>query len=200
MKVLLTGFEPFGGELVNSSWEVVKSVPEISGIELERVLLPVSFTRAGEVLKSVLLKQSPDVILSVGQAGKRGCVCLERVAINIADSRNGDADGYCPVDCPVVPQGPAAYFSTLPLRRMMEAANGKGVEVKISNTAGTYVCNTVFYSLLYWIEKMRLKTLAGFVHLPYLPCQIVGKHGMTSIELTKQVAVMKALLECLAGK
>lgn len=172
MKVLLTGFEPFGGDAVNSSWEVVKSIPEISGIELEKLLLPVSFNRAREIVKTVLQERVPDVVLSVGQAGNRGCVCLERVAINVADSRNGDVDGYCPVDCLIEAQGPVAYFSTLPLRRMVDAAKDKGVQVKISNTAGTYVCNTVFYSLLYWIKMKRLKTVAGFVHLPYLPCQI----------------------------
>ena len=169
MKVLLTGFEPFGGDAVNSSWEVVRSIPEISGIELEKLLLPVSFNRAREIVKTVLQERVPDVVLSVGQAGNRGCVCLERVAINVADSRNGDVDGYCPVDCLIEAQGPVAYFSTLPLRRMV-------------------------------IKMKRLKTVAGFVHLPYLPCQIAKKPGTVAVDLSLQVSVMSAFIECLVRK
>ena len=153
MNIVVTGFEPFGGEKVNASWEAVR---ELQGVQT--VLLPVSFRRAAAAVREIV-SSSPDAILCVGEAGGREKISVERVAVNLMDARIPDNDGFQPVDAKIREDGPAAYFSTLPTRALAEAMEN----AEISYTAGTYVCNAVFYTLM---DAARESIPAGFIHVP----------------------------------
>lgn len=171
MKILLTGFDPFGGEKINPSWEAVKAVSLPGMVELVKRKVPTVF---GEALKAVLQavkEHRPDAVVCVGQAGGRERITPERVAINVMDARICDNAGNRPVDCPVVSDGPAAYFSTLPIKRMAAAMEEAGVAAAVSNTAGTFVCNSLMYGLLHALAAEERDILAGFIHVPYIPRQ-----------------------------
>ena len=176
MKVLLTGFEPFGQEEVNPSWEAVKAFPELmEDVEVLKVCLPVSFQKAMMMLEQAVDDYRPDVVLSIGQAGGRCAIEVERVAINIADSKKPDNDGYQPQECQLRADAPNAYFSNLPLKLLVEAIQDEGIPATISNSAGLYVCNSVFYTAMHLVYSKYPNMQAGFIHVPYLPCQVVGK-------------------------
>ncbi len=151
--MIVTGFEPFGGESVNASWEAVKG---LTGVQT--VLLPVSFRRATAMIREITA-QHPDAVICVGEAGGREKISVERVAVNLMDARIPDNDGFQPVDIPISAIGPAAYFSTLPTRKMAV----KMENAELSYTAGTYVCNAVFYTLM---DAVRDTIPAGFIHVP----------------------------------
>ena len=159
-RIIVTGFEPFDGAEKNASWEAVR---ELSGIQA--VQLPVSFDRAAEMIRE-LAGQSPDGIICVGEAGARGAISFERVAVNLMDARIPDNDGIKPTDEQIRPGRPAAYFSTLPVREMMKRAQEAGIPAELSYTAGTYVCNAVFYSLMDEIDRQRSEMPGGFIHVP----------------------------------
>ncbi|WP_402465844.1 pyroglutamyl-peptidase I [Isoptericola aurantiacus] len=167
MKVLLTGFEPFGGDTVNESWEAVRGVPSRIGPEVEVVTacLPVTFAGAAAECRHLLDRHAPDAVIAVGLAAGTDVIRLERVAVNVVDARIPDNDGLAPVDVPVVPGGPAAYFSTLPLKASLTALRDVGLPVAVSNTAGTYVCNALFYELQHALAE-RSGVPSGFVHVP----------------------------------
>jgi pyroglutamyl-peptidase len=172
MRALVTGFEPFGGETVNPSAELLHRLPPRLGmLELTTGLLPTSFGRARPVLDALLDAHGPDLVLAVGQAAGRGRLSLERVAINVMDATLPDNDGERPVDRPVVEDGPGGYFSTLPLKRAVAALAAAGLPAEISNSAGTYVCNQVFYAALHRAAQGRDRYRAGFLHVPLLPQQ-----------------------------
>ncbi|AEH25542.1 pyroglutamyl-peptidase I [Pyrococcus yayanosii] len=181
MKVLLTGFEPFGGESINPSWEAVKKV-EVEGVELVKRKLPVSFKRVRGELPAIILEERPDVVILTGLAGGRPNITVERVAINVMDARMDDNDGYKPEDEPVVEGGPDAYFSTLPIKAIIKAHRNAGIPSAVSNTAGTYVCNTAMYVALHTVKTHGLDTIAGFIHVPYIPEQVLEK-GAPSMPL-----------------
>ncbi|MCQ2555502.1 MAG: pyroglutamyl-peptidase I [Clostridia bacterium] len=166
MKVLLTGFEPFDNADINPSWEAVKKIPEISGFELKKVLLPVVFRKASALLISEIEKFSPDAVICTGLAGNRDRITVERVAINIEDARIPDNDGNCPVDQLISSDGPDAYFTTLPMRKIISRMEEAGVKAAVSNSAGTYVCNDIMYSLLRYISLSGKDIKGGFIHLP----------------------------------
>lgn len=198
LKILLTGFEPFGGEPINPSWETVRRVTAPAGTELIRLCLPVSYLEARHKLREAATSVLPNVILSVGQAGGRDGISLERIAVNLMDARIPDNTGFQPVDEPISEDGPAAYFSTLPLRPMLAALNEVCLPAAISNTAGLYVCNAVFY------EAARLQSLgvseqAGFVHVPFLPEQAAGK-GSPSMPLEEMIRGLEIILKELTKK
>ena len=153
MNIIVTGFEPFGGERVNASWEAVR---ELQGVQT--VLLPVSFRRAAAAVREIV-SASPDAILCVGEAGGREKISVERVAVNLMNARIPDNDGFQPVDAKIREDGPAAYFSTLPTRALAQAMEN----AEISYTAGTYVCNAVFYTLM---DAAGESIPAGFIHVP----------------------------------
>ena len=170
MKILITGFAPFGGQTVNPSYEAVKRLPDhIGEAEVIKAEVPVVFRKAGDALYALMDEHRPDAVICVGQAGGRDAVSLERVAINVMDASAPDNEGYMPCDEPVMQDGPAAYFATLPLRRIEEAILDKEIPCRISNTAGTYVCNDIMYRLLDRASKEGIR--AGFIHVPYLPEQ-----------------------------
>lgn len=168
MRVLLTGFEPFGGSDVNSSWETAARVEQLApiGVELEVVQLTVSFKRAGEAIREILQTKRPDVLVMLGQRGKGQSVDIERIAVNLMDSANPDNDGYCPQEEKIADDGDSAYFSNVPVKILRDALVSRGIPAKVSNSAGLYVCNSTYYNALNEIFEKRLKTKAVFVHLP----------------------------------
>lgn len=178
-RVLLTGFEPFGGETVNPSQWVVAALAgaRVSGCTLHTAVIPVDRGRAAESLLRHLELSEADVIIALGEAGGRARVSPERVAINVDDYGSPDNAGHQPMDEAVVPGGPAAYFATLPLRAMVKRLEADGIPAEISNSAGTYLCNHVFYRLMHRIAHAEAGITAGFVHLPYLHEQVRGKPG-----------------------
>ena len=168
MRALVTGFEAFGGERVNASQAAIKRLPPaIKGIEFETLLLPTSFARAPAVLANGIACCAPDIVLCVGETGDRHNLCLERVAINLCDARIPDNDGACPTGSRSIEGGPAAYFSTLPLNPMLAALRGAGLASEISNNAGSFVCNHVFYALMHLAAAGGNRWRSGLLHVPY---------------------------------
>ena len=165
-RLLITGFEPFGGESINPSWEALCRLPsEIGGYELTKLLIPVVFGQAAEQVVAEAEKMFPDVILCIGQAGGRDAITPELVGINLRHASIPDNAGNCPYDEPAVIGGADAYFSTLPVRNIVKAIEAVGVASKLSYSAGTYVCNDVLYTLLDRFHNF--KTRVGYIHIPY---------------------------------
>ena len=169
-KLLITGFDPFDGATINPSWEAVKLLPDTIGeYEIHKLQIPTVFGLAPKTVLEAAEKLQPDVIISVGQAGTRPAVTPERIGINVRDARITDNAGISPKDEPIVPGGPDGYFSTLPVKAMIAAINDAGIPASISNTAGTFVCNDVLYSLLHHFAGTEVR--CGFIHVPWLPEQ-----------------------------
>ena len=191
MKVLITGFDPFGGEKINPAWEAVRALPDnIDGIEVVKLQIPTVFKKSAKKLFENIDSVKPDVVICVGQAGGRYEFSVERVAINVDDGRIPDNDGYQPVDSLVFEDGENAYFSTLPIKAIVEEVKKVGIPSAVSNTAGTYVCNHIMYSLLYYLNKNNLNIKGGFIHVPFIPEQVVEKKNTPYMELTR---ITKAL-------
>ncbi len=190
--VLITGFEPFGGEAVNPSWEVVKQLDGviISGQLVVAKQLPCVFGEALAALNAALDEHQPQLTIAVGQAGGRVDITVERVAINVDDARIPDNKGQQPIDEPIVADGPAAWFSSLPIKAIVSALRQRGIPASVSQTAGTFVCNHVMYGLLHKLQgKAGLK--GGFIHIPYLPEQAAAHPG----EASMAVDTVRAALE-----
>jgi pyroglutamyl-peptidase len=192
MRVLLTGFEPFGGSDVNSSWETAARVEQLApiGVELEVVQLPVSFKRAGEAVIEILQTKRPDVLVMLGQRGKGQSVDIERIAVNLMDSANPDNDGHCPQEQLIQADGESAYFCNLPVKALRDALLQRNMPAKVSNSAGLYVCNSTYYNALYEIDKQDLSTQVVFVHLPKIseefPIEILTDAVITIIEKIRE--------------
>ena len=170
---MLTGFEPFGGARLNASWEAVRLVAQDppDGVRLSVAELPCVFGGALDALWAAIVRADPDVVICVGQMSSRGEVSLERVAINVRDTSFPDNAGNRPVDSPIEPGGPAAYFTGLPIKACEAAIRAAGLSAEVSDTAGTYVCNDVFYGLMHLIATRRPRVRGGFVHVPLMPVQ-----------------------------
>lgn len=198
-KLLITGFDPFGGESVNPSYEAVKLLPEkIGNINVTKLLLPTEFSRAPIILKEKIESLSPDFVIMIGQAGGRAWITPERVAINCMDASIPDNKGDTPTDEEIYCGAPAAYFSTLPIKKMVSAIKDAGVAAAVSNTAGTFVCNRVMYEALFISEKRKEEGkkafLAGFIHIPFIPEQTKGRENVPSMELeTVKSGLMSAI-------
>lgn len=165
-KLLITGFEPFGGEEINPSWEAVSRLPdEIGDYALTKLRIPVVFGKAADAVLAKATEISPDAILCIGQAGGRSAITPELVAINLRYAKIPDNEGNQPKDEPILPNGNGAYFSTLPMRQMAEAISAAGVAAQLSYSAGAYVCNDLIYTLLH--RHQNTQTKVGFVHIPY---------------------------------
>lgn len=197
--VLITGFEPFGGEAVNPSWEVVSRLDNaiIAGCRVVARQLPCVFGEALVELNGAIDALSPSLVLAVGQAGGRCDISVERVAINVDDARIPDNRGKQPIDEPIVPGGPAAWFSSLPVKAMVAALRDAGIPASVSQTAGTFVCNHVMYGLLHTLSNIP-QAKGGFIHIPYLPQQAAAHPGAPSMaaETVRQaleVAIATAL-------
>lgn len=180
MKILITGFDPFGGETVNPAYEAVKLLPErIAGAEIVKLEIPTEFEKSMEILERAVRQELPDAVISVGQAGGRAEITPERIGINLADARICDNAGSKPREEPLAADGPAAYFSTLPLKEIVKNVQDSGSPCRISNSAGTYVCNSVMYRTLRLAETSQLGFRAGFIHVPYATEQTVTKPAGT---------------------
>lgn len=166
MKILLSAFEPFGGERANASQEALKLIRAREGTELVKITVPTVFGLAGTTLLEALRREKPDAVICLGQAGGRAAVTPERCAINVRDARIPDNAGHQPKDEPVIAGGPAAFFSTLPIKAMAAAARKAGFAAEISNSAGTFVCNDLLYTLLYTLEREFPVVRGGFIHVP----------------------------------
>ena len=168
MRVVLTGFEPFGGSDVNSSWETAVRVEHMSpkGVTIEIKQLPVSFKRAGDDIRELLTEIRPDVLIMLGQRGKGQSIDIERIAVNLMDSVNPDNDGYCPQEQTIQADGESAYFCNLPVKALRDTLLQRNIPAKVSNSAGLYVCNSIYYDALYEIDKRNMLTKVVFIHLP----------------------------------
>ena len=180
MKILVTGFDPFGGESVNPAYEAVKLLPDvIGGAEIFKLEIPTVFSKSGPAVEEGIRKYQPDVVICVGQAGGRASISVEKVAINFVDARIPDNNGEQPLDEPLQADGPAAYFATLPVKAMVQHVKEAGLPCYLSFTAGTYVCNSIMYNVLYMCEKRYPGIRAGFIHVPYACGQVIDKANTT---------------------
>ena len=201
MKALITGFEPFDSDRVNPSLEVLRLLPPRLGVlDIATASLPVVFGAALPALREAIGAAAPDLVLSVGLAGGRAQLSLERVAINIDGARIPDNDGNRPIDRPVVAGGPAAYFATLPIKGAVAALREAGLPAAVSNTAGTFLCNHVFYGLMHEAEHEAKPFRAGFLHVPYLPSQAARQPGTPSMALEQIVEGIEIILATAAAR
>lgn len=176
MKILVTGFDPFGGEKINPAIESVKKLPdEIAGAKIIKLEIPTVCHQSLKVIDEAIAKYDPDVILSIGQAGGRSEISVERIGINIDDCRIPDNAGNQIIDEPVFKDGPAAYFVNLPIKAMVAKIKEHQIPAAVSNTAGTFVCNHVTYGVRHLIETKYQGKRSGFIHIPFLPQQVVDK-------------------------
>lgn len=184
MKVLITGFTPFGGEDINPAYEAVKNLEEvINGAEVIKREISTVFHKSIDELDNLIKIESPDIVICVGQAGGRFDISLERVAINIDDARIADNEGNQPIDEKIYDEGDNAYFSSLPIKAMVRRIREGGIPASISNTAGTFVCNHLMYGLLYLINNKYSNIRGGFIHVPYSTGQVVSKGNVASMSI-----------------
>ena len=190
--ILLTGFAPFAGEAINPSWQAVRALDgeTIEGHRVVAVELPTEFEASLRALRKALRITRPKIAIAVGLAGGRNGISLERVAINVIDARIPDNAGAQPIDQPIVRSGPAAYFSSLPIKSALAALQEAGVDAHISQTAGTYVCNHVFYALMHATRRSAVR--AGFVHVPYLPEQ-AQRHDAPGMPLDRVIEGLRVV-------
>ena len=193
--LLITGFDPFGGETVNPSWEAVCRLPErIGNLRLIKQQLPTVYGRAAELAIAKAKEISPDAIVCVGQAGRRAAITPEVIGINLREGRIADNAGIILTNTPIDPQGPAAYFATLPVRDMVNAIRSVGLPATLSYSAGAFVCNDLLYSLLHHFRDNDLPI--GFIHVPFLPEQ--AGEGVPSMTLDDIVSALEAAISVLS--
>jgi pyroglutamyl-peptidase len=201
MKALVTGFDPFGGDAVNPSSLAVSRVKKRVGtVSVATAVLPTSYARSAAALREAIDKAKPDIVLCVGQAGGRTELCLERVAINVQDARIPDNDRRQPIDVPVRADGPAAYFSNLPIKACVAEVRKAGLPAIVSNTAGTFVCNHILYALMDLIASHRAKMRGGFLHIPYVPEQAARLGGAPSMAVGDIVRGIEIILATSAAR
>ncbi|APV52602.1 pyroglutamyl-peptidase I [Betaproteobacteria bacterium GR16-43] len=193
--MLVTGFEPFGGETTNPSWDLCDLLPpSIGGVRVETLMVPCRFRTAIEVVATALQMLNPELLVCVGQAGGRDRLSFERVGINVDDARIPDNAGERPIDQPIAVNGPPAYFATLPVKAMAQAARAAGVPAEVSNTAGTFVCNHLLYGVLHFIALSGMGTRAGFVHVPFADAQVADKPGQASMAVATMARGIEAAI------
>ena len=200
MKLLVTGFDPFGGETVNPAWEAVSRLPaETGGAEIVKLQVPTMFGRAPEAVLREVERLRPDFVVSVGQAAGRTAITPERIAINCEEASIPDNAGFQPAGGPVVEGGPVGYFSLLPVKEMAAAIQAAGLSGKVSNTAGTYVCNHLMYHILHACHTRYPGMRSGFIHVPCIPEQQAGHPEWFALPLEEIVRGLTAALEVLAN-
>lgn len=196
MKILVTGFDPFGGEKINPALEAVKGLADtIKGAEIKKLEIPTVFNKSAEVVQKAIKEFQPDYVLNIGQAGGRYEISPERVAINVDDARIADNEGNQPIDAPIKEDGDAAYFTQLPVKAMVTAIKNAGIPGAVSNTAGTFVCNHIMYQVQYMIHTNFPKIKGGFIHVPYIPEQVVNKPGQPAMSLSDMTKGLTAAIE-----
>lgn len=196
--ILLTGFTPFDHETTNPSWEVLRQLDLASafpGHEIHIAQLPCEFGIAVRNLEALLEKITPEIVVCLGQAGGRAELSVERVAINVDDARIPDNAGMQPIDQAIVADGPVGYFSSLPIKAIVQALREHGIPANVSQTAGTYVCNHVFYGLMHYANTHPQLKRAGFIHIPYLPTQACAHVGAPSMSLETMTHALQLLID-----
>ena len=190
--VLLTGFEPFGKSTLNPSAEIVK---RINGENIVTAILPVAYTKSANQLLALIAEHNPDVVICLGQAEGRKEITPERVAINLDDARLADNDGVLRNDLKIVEEGPDAYFSTLPVKELVEAIKAQGIPAAVSLSAGAFLCNHVFYVAQNKLADTNVRS--GFVHVPLMDEQAGEFPGLPTMPLDQMVTAVRAMLEVL---
>ena len=198
-RVLLTGFEPFAGASLNPSEQIVNALKarQIEGVELHTAVLPVVFTESSELLRHLIKLHKPDVVICLGQAEGRREISFERVAINLDDARLADNAGRVLIDQPVVAGGPSAHLTTLPVKEMVAAVRDEGIAAGLSTTAGTFVCNHIFYAMQH--ELAETSVVSGFIHVPLMPEQASEFEGLPTMPLDQQVRAIEVAIRVAAG-
>lgn len=196
--VLLTAFEPFAGDEINPSLEIALRLEGtmIAGHRVRGQVLPVAFDATREVLQQALRADDFELVIGLGQAGGRAALSIERVAINLIDARIADNAGAQPIDLPVIEDAAAAYFTDLPIKAMQQAMTARGVPTTLSFSAGSFVCNQVFYLLMHELQSMQSSARAGFIHVPWLPQQAATRLDAASMALDTMVEGIRVAIEC----
>lgn len=198
MKLLLTAFDPFGGESVNPAQEAVKMVGDFVGnVEVKKVYVPTVFQKSIVTVSKAIEAERPDAVLCIGQAGGRADLTPERVAINVDDAGIPDNAGNQPIDCPIFADGENAYFATLPVKAMVAAIREAGIPASLSNTAGTFVCNHLMYGVLYTLDKHYPGVRGGFMHVPFIPSQVKGGRNVPSMSVSDIVRGIEAAIKAI---
>ncbi|MBP1040569.1 pyroglutamyl-peptidase I [Vagococcus sp. BWB3-3] len=196
MKLLVTGFDPFGGETINPAWEAVKLLPDtIQGGEIIKLEIPTVFNKSADVVAAAVREHQPDVVLNIGQAGGRFGITPERIGINMDDARIPDNEGQQPIDEPIQATGENAYFTQLPIKAMVDGIKAVGLPASVSNTAGTFVCNHIMYQVQYLIATEFPQMKGGFIHVPFIHQQVVDKPTMPSMSIPDIAKGLEAALE-----
>ena len=196
MKILVSGFDPFGGEKINPAIEAVKLLPdEIKGNEVIKIEIPTVIGKSVDKLKEKIKEVKPDVVISVGQAGGREDITVERVAINVDDCRIKDNEGNQPIDEKIAEDGPDAYLLTLPIKAMVENIKSANIPASVSNTAGTFICNHVAYGMAHLRATEYPNMRTGFIHIPFLPEQVLNKAHTASMSLDTIVKALEKAIE-----
>ena len=198
MKLLLTAFDPFGGEKINPALEAVKRVQDkIGDLEIVKLEVPTVFYKSIDTVTNAIEKEHPDVVLCIGQAGGRFDITPERVAININDARIPDNEGNQPLSGPIFEDGENAYFSSLPIKAMVAEIRKADIPASVSNSAGTFVCNHVMYGVLYYIHKEFPNVRGGFIHVPFITDQVVTKPNVASMALADITEALESAVEAI---
>ena len=201
MKVLITGFDPFGGEPINPAWEAVRMLPdEIAGAQIIKLQIPTVARKWIDKIHSKMAEEKPDIVIAIGQAGGRFGPTPERTAVNIDDFKIPDNEGNQPIDLPIFEDGQPAYFSNLPVKAIVQAIKDAGYPSSLSDSAGTYVCNHVMYGILYYIDKEFPGVKGGFIHVPFATSQVIEKQNAPSMSLTDITAALEAAIRTAVEK
>lgn len=198
MKVLITAFNPFGGDQVNPALEAVKRMNAPEGVDLCKLTVPTVFHKSIDTVHAAVKREKPDAVLCVGQAGGRFEITPERVAINVDDARIPDNEGNQPVDRPIFADGPSAYFTMLPVKAMVEAIRGGGLPSSLSNTAGTFVCNHLMYGVLYVLHHEFPGVRGGFIHVPFIPEQVLERPNTPCMSLADITRGLELAVDAIA--
>lgn len=195
MRILITGFDSFGGESINPSNLSVSKLPDkIGNIKIKKLTLPTVFNNSADLLEKNIEEFQPNIVICVGQAGGRNKITVERVAINIDDARIADNNNNAPIDETIRDDGENAYFSTLPIKAIVSELEKNNIPAAVSNTAGTFVCNHIMYQALY-LSKTKFKNInAGFIHIPFIKEQVENKPNMPYMELDKIINALKVII------
>lgn len=198
MKILVTGFDPFGGEKINPALEAVKKLPEdIHGAKIIKQEIPTVFYQSASVCKKAIEENQPDIVLNIGQAGGRFTVTPERVAINLDDARIADNEGQQPIDKKIQIDGKDAYFTQLPIKAMVENIKAHGFPAAVSSTAGTFVCNHIMYQVQYMIDKEFPQIKGGFIHVPFINEQVLDKANQPFMNLNDIAFCLEKAIEAI---
>lgn len=199
MKILVTGFEAFGGESINPALEIIKQLPQkISGADVVTLELPTAFNESRELLERSFEDIRPDAVISIGQAGGRSKMTVEKIGINLQDAPIEDNRGFKPLGRKIYADGADGYFSNLPVKRIAADMNAAGVPAEVSYSAGTFVCNSVLYTIMYNINTRYPNMKGGFVHVPFLPVQATDKRNAPSMSLNDMVKAITTVIEVVA--